>query len=87
MPIESGMKLGPYQMLEQIGVGGMGEVHKAIDTRLNRTAAIKVLPPRFSENEEIETRRRSLGGPAAPTPGTANDIGVVLNWTQLLKQK
>ncbi len=56
MPLQSGTRLGPYEILAQIGAGGMGEVYKAADTRLNRTVAIKVLPPRFSENEEMKQR-------------------------------
>src|SRR6185369_14238211 len=56
MPIEPGTRLGPYQILEPIGAGGMGEVHKATDTRLNRTVAIKVLPPRYSEDVEMKQR-------------------------------
>ena len=47
---------GPYRVLEPLGEGGMGEVHKATDTRLNRTVAIKVLPQRFSEDLEMRQR-------------------------------
>ena len=42
--IPAGTKLGPYEILAPIGAGGMGEVYKAKDTRLDRTVAIKVLP-------------------------------------------
>ncbi len=44
MPLSPGTTLGPYEILSPIGAGGMGEVYKATDTRLERTVAIKVLP-------------------------------------------
>jgi hypothetical protein len=44
MPLASGEKLGPYEILAPIGAGGMGEVFRAKDTRLRRTVAIKILP-------------------------------------------
>src|SRR5262245_9864128 len=56
MPVPSGTKLGPYEILAPLGAGGMGEVYKATDTRLNRTVAIKVLPPHFSDNPEMKQR-------------------------------
>ena len=56
MALQPGTKLGPYEVLAPIGAGGMGEVYKATDTRLNRTVAVKVLPPRFSENPEMKER-------------------------------
>src|SRR5262245_57642281 len=56
MSLEIGTKLGPYKMLAAAGAGGMGEVYKAADTRLNRTVAIKVLPARFSEDAEMKQR-------------------------------
>jgi serine/threonine protein kinase len=44
MPLTSGTRLGVYEVLSAIGAGGMGEVYKARDTRLNRDVAVKVLP-------------------------------------------
>ena len=43
MPLEAGTRLGPYEILGAIGAGGMGEVYRARDIRLDRTVAIKVL--------------------------------------------
>ena len=50
------MPLGPYTLLEPIGAGGMGEVWKGLDTRLNRTVAIKRLKPGHSARFEQEAR-------------------------------
>jgi serine/threonine protein kinase len=50
------MRLGPYEIVSKIGVGGMGEVYRARDTRLGRDIAIKVSAERFSERFERETR-------------------------------
>ncbi|HVH55732.1 MAG TPA: protein kinase, partial [Vicinamibacterales bacterium] len=44
MTLTSGTRLGPYEIVAPLGVGGMGEVYKAKDTRLDRTVAIKILP-------------------------------------------
>ena len=45
MPLEGGTELGPYEIVSPLGAGGMGEVYRAIDTRLKRSVAIKILPP------------------------------------------
>ena len=52
MPLTSGTKLGPYVVQSAIGAGGMGEVYRARDTRLNRDVAIKVLPASFSADPD-----------------------------------
>jgi serine/threonine protein kinase len=56
MAMASGDKLGPYEILELIGKGGMGEVYRARDTRLNREVAVKISAERFSERFEHEAR-------------------------------
>src|ERR1017187_5921660 len=56
MPLFAGEKLGPYEILAPIGEGGMGEVWKARDTRLDRIVAIKVSKTEFSEWFEREAR-------------------------------
>ena len=50
MPLVSGTKLGPYEIQSSVGAGGMGEVYRARDTRLDRTVAIKILPPEFADD-------------------------------------
>src|ERR1700740_2866335 len=56
MPLSVGDRLGPYEILAPIGVGGMGEVYRARDPRLNRDVAIKVSAARFSERFEREAK-------------------------------
>src|SRR5450631_842912 len=56
MPISPGERLGPYEILVSIGKGGMGEVWKAHDSRLNRDVAIKVSAAQFSERFEREAK-------------------------------
>ena len=52
MPLTSGSKLGPYEIQSPLGAGGMGEVYRARDPRLNREVAIKILPASFSADPE-----------------------------------
>src|SRR5271168_1085642 len=56
MALTPGKKLGPYEILSAAGAGGMGEVYRAKDTRLDRTVAIKVLPEHLSADPEAKLR-------------------------------
>jgi serine/threonine protein kinase len=56
MPLSPGARLGPYEIVAPLGAGGMGEVYRARDTRLERDVAIKVLPAHLSSSEEIRQR-------------------------------
>ena len=56
MALTSGIKLGPYEIQSRLGAGGMGEVYRALDTRLDRTVAIKVLASHLSSSPELKQR-------------------------------
>jgi Tol biopolymer transport system component len=56
MTLPTGTKLGPYEILSPLGAGGMGEVYRARDTRLDRTVAIKVLPRHLASSSELRQR-------------------------------
>jgi serine/threonine protein kinase len=56
MSLSSGTKLGPYEVQSPLGAGGMGEVYRARDSRLNRDVAIKVLPAVFANDSERMAR-------------------------------
>lgn len=56
MTLSTGTRLGPYEILTPIGAGGMGEVYRARDTRLERTVAIKVLPSHLSSSPSVRQR-------------------------------
>ena len=56
MALTAGSKLGPYEILAPLGAGGMGEVYRAMDTRLGREVAVKVLPGRLASSPEVRQR-------------------------------
>ena len=56
MPLTTGTRLGPYEIQSQLGAGGMGEVYRATDTRLDRTVAIKVLPAHVADDPDLRQR-------------------------------
>src|SRR5271169_6333685 len=56
MLLTSGTRLGPYEVLAPLGAGGMGEVYRALDSKLNREVAIKVLPAAFAQDAERMAR-------------------------------
>lgn len=80
MPLANGTRIGPYEITGFIGAGGMGEVFRARDTRLNRDVAIKILPASFAADED-RLRRFKLEAQSAsalnhPNILTVYDIGV-----------
>src|SRR6476660_3233943 len=58
MPLASGTRLGPYEILAPLGAGGMGEVYRARDTKLNRDVALKILPESFTADPDRLARFR-----------------------------
>src|SRR5437763_16652724 len=56
MALAAGTRLGPYEIVDPLGAGGMGEVYRARDTRLSRDVAIKVLPQHLSAHPEVRAR-------------------------------
>src|SRR6201998_4701317 len=79
MAILSGKRLGPYEILSAIGAGGMGEVYRARDTRLERIVAIKALPPHLADSPELRERferePRTIASLNHPHICTLYDIG------------
>ncbi len=79
MALTSGTKLGPYEIQSPLGAGGMGEVYRARDTRLDRTVAVKILPAHLSSNLEAKQRldreARAISSLNHPNICTLHDIG------------
>jgi len=79
MSLSPGTRLGPYEIQSAIGVGGMGEVYKAKDTRLDRSVAIKVLPREVSADPDrrarFEREAKTIAGLSHPHICTLHDVG------------
>jgi eukaryotic-like serine/threonine-protein kinase len=79
MMLASGSKVGPYQIVGPLGAGGMGEVYRARDTRLDRTVAIKILPSSVSADpvakQRFEREARLISGLNHPNICVLHDVG------------
>ena len=79
MALAAGTRLGPYEILAPLGAGGMGEVYTARDTRLDRTVAVKVLPPDVAADPErrarFEREARAVATLQHPNICTIHDVG------------
>jgi serine/threonine protein kinase/Tol biopolymer transport system component len=79
MPLEPGVRLGPYEIVSALGAGGMGEVYKARDSRLNRTVALKVLPAELASDPDrrsrFEREAHAIAALSHPHICTIHDVG------------
>src|ERR1700687_5713289 len=79
MPLSPGVRLGPYEILDAIGAGGMGEVYRAKDTRLDRTVAIKILPAHLSSDplskQRFEREAKTISSLNHPHICVLYDVG------------
>ena len=79
MSLALGTRLGPYEIVAPIGAGGMGEVYRARDTRLERTVAIKILPAEVSNDpvrkQRFEREAKTISSLNHPYICTLHDVG------------
>jgi serine/threonine protein kinase len=79
MPLNPDTRLGPYEILAPLGAGGMGEVYRAKDTRLDREVAIKVLPERLANDADalarFEREAKSVAALSHPNIQAIHDVG------------
>ena len=89
MPLPAGTRLGPYEIAALIGAGGMGEVYRARDTRLDRSVAIKTLHEQAGSDEQrgrFEREARAIAALNHSHICATLPITLVLNWTAALKK-
>ena len=90
MPLSPGHRLGPYEVGALVGAGGMGEVYQAVDARLGRTVAIKVLPRTVAADPDRRTRfereARTVGALSHPNVVAVHDVGTVDDVTFLVME-
>jgi eukaryotic-like serine/threonine-protein kinase len=79
MALPNGTRLGPYEIVAPLGAGGMGEVYRGRDTRLDRTVAIKILPPHFADDatrrQRFEREAKVISSLNHPNICTLHDVG------------
>src|SRR5688572_25876875 len=79
MPFDAGMRLGPYEIIAPVGAGGMGEVYRARDTRLDRIVAVKVLAGALAADSDahrrFEQEARAIAALNDPHICTIHDVG------------
>ena len=79
MSLPSGARLGPYEIVSLLGAGGMGDVYRALDPRLGRQVAIKILPAEFLDDPDrgwrFEREARAVASLNHPSICTSHDIG------------
>ena len=79
MKLSAGIRLGPYEVISPLGEGGMGEVYRARDTRLERDVAMKVLPERLAEDpaalSRFEREAKALAALSHPNLLAIHDFG------------
>ncbi|HWW94331.1 MAG TPA: protein kinase, partial [Vicinamibacteria bacterium] len=79
MALSTGTRLGPYEILSPLGAGGMGEVYRARDTKLDRTVAVKVLPESLGGNRDalarFEREARAVAALSHPNILAIHDFG------------
>ncbi len=93
MPLAAGTRLGAYEIVSSLGAGGMGEVYRARDTRLDRDVALKILPEAFASNPDrrarFEREAKAVAALSHPNILAIFDVGeaggVVYAATELLE--